>query len=374
MRRNREKKKAQDLKPSRNSVVIYHVIFGSMELSSPYLWKKGEASKPLLDEMKITHQGRTETVEKALTDFGIEESFAQAAKRFQEHYKFRIPTSTVNRVTKSCALDARAYLEKKLQGDNPGSSDDPMLVELDGCEIRTGILGPRERSEDGQQGKRSKVLAWREVRVGLARPLESEDKLYVAQVEKYPEIVSQLFSAATLAGMGNETLVVAVADGAQGLREEVENQFHNLQFILDKPHLRKHLFETAEQLGYGKEEQYSWVHSLLDSISRGNVLDVLKDLRARQEVQPNNRLRQFINYLDRFKDAVNYDHFKELGYPIGSGEVESAHRSIPQKRLKVAGACWHPDSLNPLLALRVLRANGWWDDYWSHRIGMDIAA
>jgi hypothetical protein len=331
------------------------------------LWKKGEASKPLLDEMKITHQGRTETVEKALTDFGIEESFAQAAKRFQEHYKFRIPTSTVNRVTKSCALDAQAYLEKKLQegkelylqGENPGSLDDPMLVELDGCEIRTGILEPRKPSEDGQQGKRTKALTWREVRVGLARPLESEDKLYVAQMDKYPEIVSQLFCAATLAGMGNETLVVAVADGAQGLREEVENQFHNLQFILDKPHLRKHLFETAEQLGYGKEEQHSWVHSLLDSISRGNVLDVLRDLRERQEAQPNNRLRQFINYLDRFKDAVNYDHFKELGYPIGSGEVESSHRSIPQKRLKVAGACWHPDSLNPLLALRVV---GWFDE------------
>ncbi len=51
--------------------------------------------------------------------------------------------------------------------------------------------------------------------------------------------------------------------------------------------------------------------------------------------------------------------------PIGSGEIESAHRYIPQKRLKIPGATWHPDTVNPMLALRIVRANGWWDDFWT---------
>jgi len=29
--------------------------------------------------------------------------------------------------------------------------------------------------------------------------------------------------------------------------------------------------------------------------------------------------------------------FKEKGFPIGSGEIESADQSIPQKRLKIPG-------------------------------------
>ena len=33
--------------------------------------------------------------------------------------------------------------------------------------------------------------------------------------------------------------------------------------------------------------------------------------------------------------------------------------------MKIPGASWHPDSLNKMLALRVLRANGWWSEFWS---------
>jgi hypothetical protein len=35
-----------------------------------------------------------------------------------------------------------------------------------------------------------------------------------------------------------------------------------------------------------------------------------------------------------------------------------------QIRLKMAGAWWKVENLEKMLALRVLRANGGWDDYW----------
>ena len=52
-----------------------------------------------------------------------------------------------------------------------------------------------------------------------------------------------------------------------------------------------------------------------------------------------------------------YDHFTAAGYPIGSGQVESAHRYIPEKRLKIAGASWKPETVNRMLALRIIRVN-----------------
>lgn len=346
-----------------------------MELNSPYLWRNGERSKPLLDDMGITHHGRTETVNRALTDFGIEHSFGQASQRFEEHYGFKISSTTVDRVTKESALGCQAYVEERLQSEKssceqaprPNGLSEPMLIELDGCEIRTGTFAPAEGDLPDGPSDRKKVLAWRDVRVGLARPMSAKSKLYVAQMEKYPEVMSQLFSVATILGMSEQTHVVAVADGGQGLREGLENQFPNMQFILDKPHLKKHLYETASALGYNEEQQPQWVHAKLDSISEGHAEEVLKELKLQNTSEPNDRLRQFTGYLSRFQDAVDYDRFKELGYPIGSGEVESAHRSIPQKRLKLPGACWHPDSINPMLALRVVRANDWWNDYWAHR-------
>jgi hypothetical protein len=346
-----------------------------MELNSPYLWRNGEGSKPLIEDMGITHHGRTETVNRALTDFGIEHSFGQASKRFEEHYGFKISPTTVDRVTKESALGSQAYLEELLgsvnhggeQAGRPNGLSEPMLVELDGCEIRTGTFAPAEGDPRDGQPDRKKVLAWRDVRVGLARPMSAESKLYVAQMEKYPTVISQLHSVATMLGMSEQTDVIAVADGGQGLREGLEDQFHNMQFILDKPHLKNHLYETASALGLNEDQQRQWVHARLDRISRGHAEEILNELKIQNTTAPNDRLRQFIGYLSRFRDAVDYDRFKQLGYPIGSGEVESAHRSIPQQRLKLPGACWHPGSINPMLALRVIRANGWWDDYWAHR-------
>lgn len=94
----------------------------------------------------------------------------------------------------------------------------------------------------------------------------------------------------------------------------------------------------------------------------------MKELEDEYERSPNERLRRLIGYISRFHNALDYDDFKAEGYPVGSGEIESAHRSVPQKRMKIPGACWHPDSVNPILALRILRANDWWEDFWRERI------
>ena len=42
-------------------------------------------------------------------------------------------------------------------------------------------------------------------------------------------------------------------------------------------------------------------------------------------------------------------------------------KSIPQKRLKIPGASWNADSIDPMLALRILRADDWWEDFWNQR-------
>jgi len=64
--------------------------------------------------MNITHQGRSEAVNRALSDFGIEDSFAMAAVRFKEHYHYDIGSSAAGRSTKNTALQAMDYIENKL--------------------------------------------------------------------------------------------------------------------------------------------------------------------------------------------------------------------------------------------------------------------
>jgi hypothetical protein len=110
--------------------------------------------------MNIIHHGRSEAVIRALADFGSEESFGHAAKRFTEHDKYTLHSSTVARVTKQVAVEACAYVEQTLShadtadehaSKTPGSVA-PMLVEVDGCEIRTGVLVPGEQTQDRTSG------------------------------------------------------------------------------------------------------------------------------------------------------------------------------------------------------------------------------
>ena len=136
-----------------------------------------------------------------------------------------------------------------------------LLLELDGCQIRTATLEAVVSEEAGDESEptRRKVVAWQEVRIGLARRLEGTTKTYVGKHASYPEIVEDLFQAAVLEGRSPETAVTAIADGAIGLREALDARIPDLLFILDKTHLKDQLYATAEDLGLPASERSAWV-------------------------------------------------------------------------------------------------------------------
>lgn len=360
----------------KNPVLKLATVFGRVLVPSPYLRDKrqlGVCVRPVASIWKLHHGGRTRAVERALTDFGAEESFGQASRRFEEHYGFAVERTSVLRVVEGHARRAEQYVKGRLQAalqrhgeplaTRPGV--DRMLIELDGCEIRTGVLEAAEKTERCRVravDKRVRKEAWRDVRVGFARVPEEVDRTYVACMASYPVVVAQLFSAACDRGMSTRTAVTCVADGGNGLREEVAAQFPGVRFLLDRPHAKHHLYETADAMRLGNRRE-AWVGRLMAHLDLGNANAVLQELSAHKG-RGKKRVRQLLAHFTRFQDAFGYDAIKAQGLPMGSGEVESAHRVIPQKRLKLPGAWWHPDMVNPMLALRVLRANDWWQDFW----------
>lgn len=369
----------------RCSPVKYSVIFGTVEVYSPYLWhkKEGWGVRPVKEKLGIEHKEHSLAVKRALTDFGSEESFGKASERFEEHYGWKVERSAVRREVQNIACLALAYVERRLlvPETNFKSQESPkkkcdwnrVLVELDGSHIRTGILTPAETEEltpIRRLRRRKRQTDWREVRVGFARPVEQKEKrTFVAKMGQYPEVVQQLKSAAVDQGLSTYTLVYGLADGGNGLREALESEFSHFQFILDRPHLKQHLYATVEAMELTGKIRFIWLKHTLDLIDKGQVKKVISRLKPWQgKGQP--RVLNLVKYLERFQDALHYEKYRSLGLPIGSGEIESAHRYIPQKRLKLPGATWHPDTINPMLALRVIRANNWWNDFW-HQLSVD---
>jgi hypothetical protein len=57
---------------------------------------------------------------------------------------------------------------------------------------------------------------------------------------------------------------------------------------------------------------------------------------------------------------MRYDEYIRLGYGIGSGAVESAHKQVVHARLRQAGMRWSEMGARSLLALRLLLLNDDW--------------
>ena len=362
-------------------IVRFKTLFGEVEMESPYVRsaQSGESARPLKDVLGVEGEQYSEAVQRALVDFGSEKSFARAAVSFHEHYGWEVGRTTLRNRAMDAAQEAETYMDRRLQaatqpyGQATGASHgvDTMLLELDGCEIRTGVsmTAAQAGMVDRPARKRVRVENWREVRTGVARPLApQEQRLYGCRLDAYDEVCEQLCGVACAQGLTPQSQVVVPGDGATGLREAVLLAFPEAQYILDDPHLKSQLYDTATALELEGSPRHAWVSGCLDRFWAGEVDQVLEAWQQRHEDDPNERLRQLIDHVTRCEDCVDYGTYHERGWPLGSGEVESAHRYVPQERLKIAGACWNPDNVNPMLALRVVRANNWWDEFWQWRL------
>ncbi len=152
-----KKAKAAGLTIHRCKRIKYLSLFGAIEIPSPYLRNKktGRGARPVKNQLKIKHGDRSLAVQRALTDFGVEESFGQAAKRFKEHYGWEINRATVRREVEETAQKAHNFVEVKLfiarlrslKSLTTKPNVEQLLVELDGCHIRTGIVQAVEKAE-----------------------------------------------------------------------------------------------------------------------------------------------------------------------------------------------------------------------------------
>lgn len=366
------------LKVHRSKMIEFEYIFGAVAIESPYMWlKECGGIRPTSELLGLNARGRSELVTRALTDFGAEESFGQASKRFEEHYGWAIGRTSILRVVESEAVRAEAFVARKLEEqlktyeatETMTKGIETMLVELDGCEIRTGKLAPAPGGGVTPIRKnpcRIRTTEWRDVRDGLARPMESDTALCVSGLKSYPDIVRQLLGVACMAGLTDKTTVVGVTDGGNGLSEELAVQMPNFIHILDKPHLASHLNEAAAAAGKSKLERHDWVGDKLKQCHQGAAAQVIDECRQHKG-RGKKRATQLGGYITKFEASVNYDEFEKKGYPIGAGEGESLHRTLSQKRMKLPGAWWSERNVNPMLALRVVRHNNWWDEFWAEK-------
>lgn len=212
----------------RRPKIKYTVIFGQLKVESPYLWNKKLKTgiRPVAEKLGITHGKHSPGLTRALVDFGAEESFNQASLRFQEHYGFSVETSKLRREVLQIAQLSERFVEQRLAESRAGATINSrqnttrILLELDGCLLRTGVKVPGNQvglTKIRKIPKSSRKIDWRETRVAFARPVEQKkQRTFVARMGKYPKLVQQLVGAAYDRGLTHNSQIFALESWSQG--------------------------------------------------------------------------------------------------------------------------------------------------------------
>ena len=130
--------------------------------------------RPLPSRLGVTPRGRSRRLQRVLTDFGCEHSFARAAQSVQEHYGFEIGATAVRQVTLHHACRAQGQMEEQYAQPFrllPPQGAAHVIAEADGTMICT--VGPGAR-----KGKRPRD--WKEMRLVAAQAKDSATTHYAA--------------------------------------------------------------------------------------------------------------------------------------------------------------------------------------------------
>lgn len=297
-------------------------------------------------------------LQRVLTDFGAEVAFAQVPDKLREHYGITLPVSTIRRITERHAermLADEATVELPAGTGRPGT----FIGELDGTMVPVVVVAPTATDK-----RRGKTLLWKEVRLCLVHRHGSATPVFGGTAAGGADACGRQWArCAQKAGFGPGCRLHAVGDGAPWIVDQLDGHFGAQgTYLIDFYHVSEYLAEAAKVCAAHDPDTWRAVQQA--RLKANRVEAVLDALAPFVTDVPDAPATACDRYLRNRLAHLDYQGALQHGLPIGSGEIESAHRYVIQKRLKLSGAWWAPDKVAAMLALRLNRANREWAGYW----------
>jgi hypothetical protein len=302
----------------------------------------------------VRNRGYSRRLQRVVVDFGSEHSFIKAAERVREHYGIDVSIEAIRQHTLRCG---RTISQLADESNAPAKT---LIVQMDGTMI------PVMQPGNGADRRKGKQLLWREARLCLGRPNNSAQALYGSTLGT-AEAASWLWrEVAVKAGLSDKTYVHGLGDGAPWIVDKFRDNFSSQgSYLLDFYHVSQYLAQAAPKI-VRPDKQREWTRRQQGRLLNNQSAKILRSLQSHleppdTEEAPVSAAHRYLS--DRY-DCLDYAAARAAQLPIGSGEVESGHRHVIQKRLKVAGAWWNQINAQAMLNLRTARANYQWSQYW----------
>lgn len=289
----------------------------------------------------------------------------------KEHYGLDLSSSTIRLIVEGHAEKMRKN-QKKIHTQKVYNKDPKYVIaELDGGMVPIITINRKSKGDR----RKTRKIGWREARLSLARAHGTIAPTYKATLGTIKQAGKQLVEAVKLAGQGKKTHIHALGDGALWIADQVEQKFGSrATYTLDFFHLSQYLAEAAECLS--PKDKNAWRRQQQELMKKNLSQHVLKTLNDHiNNGQPDHECfaQKCYQYMEKRMHQFDYLNAIENKLPIGSGEVESGHRSVVQKRLKIPGAWWLEENAENMLAMRAIRASGNWSNYWKSGCSMEMS-
>lgn len=318
---------------------------------------------PFEQGVQVQCRGYSRRLQRIMVDFGADDSFERAVEQVREHYGIEVSAGAVREKTLQHAQTIQKQSVAQPPIDHNGVGVATLISQSDGTLVPVVAI----RSGPGD-GRKRRQVSWQEAIATLAYPKGSTTPVYAATLEGRDEAGFLMKQVALEAGLGTQTQIHALGDGAPWITEKVEFHFgQQATYLIDFYHLGEYLHSAVAAATGGNKPSY--LGRMKAGFKQGRGEEVIQWLKPFTEPAcvPNLQapIRAALRYIHNRPGQFEYQKALARDLPIGSGEIESTHRHLIQKRLKISGAWWKVNHANAMLHLRVCRANNKWHYYWS---------
>ena len=335
---------------------------------------------PTDEEFHLT-TSRTCGAQEVIALAGVQEAFAECAERVLHRVSgLSVSASTVERVTEAAG---QRVAELRAAAEPIGPAETwTWPVDAEGKTTAYTSLDATGVPQQGQHGEHAEGrMAW----VGsVFAPVPKEAKAkrrlrhtrYVSGLMSLDEMGRQLRQECQRVGVPQAELTICLTDGGNGLEDCLVGTVlgglaKEVVTILDYYHCAEHLSELIA-LWAGPEsaeaKSSEWRHRLKHE---GGVA-ILAELESLDGSAMSASLReihrQLCGYLRSNQHRTAYPTYLARGWEIGSGEIESACKTVVNQRLKGAGMRWREPGTTSICQLRALFKSDpiLWNHHWQH--------
>ena len=322
----------------------------------------GRVFFPLDEELGLRPGSLTPKHQDHLAHLSTWMPFARACQMLETLLGIQVSEPTARRGTERAGtlLEAR----QTTQSQQPATSSavtpcEKQVVSTDGCyvplvkgqwaEVRTVAIGEiKEKAGKKCREPQTQHLSY------FSRMMDAETFEQRAEVEMRRRGVSQAKA------------VCAVTDGADWIQGFIDLHRSDALRVLDFPHAAEHLGDLIQALQQAEIvlPQGAFERCLHILKHRGPSLLLRWCDRLPCAVTEQEDVHKHLNYFRKRVALMQYPTYRQQGWPIGSGMVESANKVVVQARLKGAGMRWSPTHVNPMLTLRTAVCSERWNEGW----------